>query len=62
MHRFVKKFKSDEKARRQRELDLQFMPPAMKRRNSISTSSTVTKKKKKKKKKKKESNGKGIRR
>ena len=35
--RYVKKFKQDEKARRQREKDLSFMPAHLKKRNSMKT-------------------------
>jgi serine/threonine-protein phosphatase 6 regulatory ankyrin repeat subunit B len=54
--RYVKKFKQDEKARKQREIDLQFMPPSMRKRNSLSSidlEGSLSKGKKKKKKKKK---------
>ena len=66
--KFVKKFKQDEKARRQRNVDLKFMPPSMKKRNgmqgnggggggggsgSVELPAVKEKKKKKKKKQKK---------
>ena len=35
--RYVKKYRQDEKARRQREKDLSFMPTHMRRRNSMTT-------------------------
>ena len=69
--KFVKKFKQDEKARKQRDIDLQFMPSSMKKRNSLSNvglDESLTKKKnnsknknkkttKRKKKKKKTKGG-----
>ena len=40
--KFVKKFKQDEKARKQRESDLAFMPASMKKRNSMKSTDLVT--------------------